>query len=280
MDNNTITETIISTINSIFEQLFGSVDNNLYSTLDDITFINSDILKDNYFQNIFGTSTTNGILLISNSLLLGIIIYFAIKYLLSHFTYTEIESPKQFIFKLIIFGICMNFSYFLLEQFINIIFNISIAIRGIGESFFNKNICFSELINVINSNISINVSTLNIFSLDGILKGTITFSLLNLVFSYSLRYIMIKVFALLSPFAILSLSLNNTSWFFKVWAKNLFSLLFIQIIVALVLVILFSTNYSNSDLLSKFIYIGGIYALIKANSFVREFIGGISTNIR
>lgn len=280
MDNNTITETIISTINAIFEQLFGSVDNNLYSTLDDITFINSDILKDNYFQNIFGTSTTNGILLISNSLLLGIIIYFAIKYLLSHFTYTEIESPKQFIFKLIIFGICMNFSYFLLEQFINIIFNISIAIRSIGESFFNKNICFSELINVINSNISINVSTLNIFSLDGILKGTITFSLLNLVFSYSLRYIMIKVFALLSPFAILSLSLNNTSWFFKVWAKNLFSLLFIQIIVALVLVILFSTNYSNSDLLSKFIYIGGIYALIKANSFVREFIGGISTNIR
>lgn len=280
MDNNTITETIISTINAIFEQLFGSVDNNLYSTLDDITFINSDILKDNYFQNIFGTSTTNGILLISNSLLLGIIIYFAIKYLLSHFTYTEIESPKQFIFKLIIFGICMNFSYFLLEQFINIIFNISIAIRSIGESFFNKNICFSELINVINSNISINVSTLNIFSLDGILKGTITFSLLNLVFSYSLRYIMIKVFALLSPFAILSLSLNNTSWFFKVWAKNLFSLLFIQIIVALVLVILFSTNYSNYDLLSKFIYIGGIYALIKANSFVREFIGGISTNIR
>lgn len=272
MDNNTITQTIISTINTIFEQLFGSIDNNLYSTLDDITFINSDILKDNYFENILGTSTTNGILLISNALLLGIIIYFAIKYMLSHFTYSEIESPRQFIFKLIIFGICMNFSYFLLEQFLNIICGISLSIRSIGESIFNKNISFSELINIINSNLSINTASINIFSLDGLLKGILTFSLLNLVFSYSLRYIMIKVFVLLSPFAILSLSLKNTSWFFKTWIKNLFSLLLIQIIVSLVLVILFSTDYSNSNLFSKFIYIGGIYSLIRANSFVREFI--------
>ncbi|MBO6233147.1 MAG: hypothetical protein J6N78_03725 [Clostridia bacterium] len=69
MENN-ITQTIISTINSIFEQIFGSINNNLYSTLDNITYINSDILKNNNFENILGTSATNGILLISNSLLL------------------------------------------------------------------------------------------------------------------------------------------------------------------------------------------------------------------
>lgn len=38
-------------------------------------------------------------------------------------------------------------------------------------------------------------------------------------------------------------------------------------------------DYSSSDLFTKFVYVGGIYALIKANSFVREFIGGVSTNI-
>ena len=69
MENN-ITQTIISTINCIFEQIFGSINNNLYSALDNITYINSDILKNNNFENIFGTSATNGILLISNSLLL------------------------------------------------------------------------------------------------------------------------------------------------------------------------------------------------------------------
>ena len=279
MDNNNVTQTIISTINNIFEQLFSSIDNNLYSTFDKITFINSDILKDNYFRNIFGTSTTNGILLIANSLLIAIIIYFAIKYFLAHFTYSKIESPKQFIFKLIIFGICMNFSYFLLEKFLDLFYDISLSIQNIGESIFQKNISFSTLINTINSTIYIGGASINIFSVNGLLKGTLTFTLLSLVFSYSFRYVMIKVFVLISPFAILSLCLDNTSWFFKAWIKNLFSLLLIQIIVSLILVILFSVNTSNNDLFSKFIYIGGIYALIKANSFVREFIGGISTNI-
>ena len=279
MDNNNVTQTIISTINNIFEQLFSSIDNNLYSTFDKITFINSDILKDNYFRNIFGTSTTNGILLIANSLLIAIIIYFAIKYFLAHFTYSKIESPKQFIFKLIIFGICMNFSYFLLEKFLDLFYDISLSIQNIGESIFQKNISFSTLINTINSTIYIGGASINIFSVNGLLKGTLTFTLLSLVFSYSFRYIMIKVFVLISPFAILSLCLDNTSWFFKAWIKNLFSLLLIQIIVSLILVILFSLNTSNNELFSKFIYIGGIYALIKANSFVREFIGGISTNI-
>lgn len=279
MDNNNVTQTIISTINNIFEQLFSSIDNNLYSTFDKITFINSDILKDNYFRNIFGTSTTNGILLIANSLLIAIIIYFAIKYFLAHFTYSKIESPKQFIFKLIIFGICMNFSYFLLEKFLDLFYDISLSIQNIGESIFQKNISFSTLINTINSTIYIGGASINIFSVNGLLKGTLTFTLLSLGFSYSFRYIMIKVFVLISPFAILSLCLDNTSWFFKAWIKNLFSLLLIQIIVSLILVILFSVNTSNNDLFSKFIYIGGIYALIKANSFVREFIGGISTNI-
>ena len=88
---------------------------------------------------------------------------------------------------------------------------------------------------------------------------------------------MIKIFILLTPFAILSLILEHTSWFFKAWVRNLFSLLFIQIIVSIVLLILFSMDYSSNNLMTKFIYIGAIYALIKSNSFVRDFIGGVST---
>ena len=173
----------------------------------------------------------------------------------------------------------MNFSFFIVDIILDLNSNITLAIRALGKDLFNKNICFSELINTINTNMSINSSSIDIFSGDGLIKGTLTLSLLNLVFSYSFRYIMIKVFVLLSPFAFLSLTLDSTSWFFKTWLKNLFSLLFIQIKVSLVLLILFSLDFSSSNLLNKFIYVGGIYALIKTNSFVREFIGGISTNI-
>lgn len=280
MENSTnITQIIIDTINTIFETLFSSIDNNLYSILDDVTFINSDILQDKNFENLFGTSTTNGILLIANSFLLAFILYYATRYLIAHFTYTRTEAPLSFIIKLILCGIAMNFSFFLIEIILDLNANVSLAIRSLGESLFYKNICFSELITTINTNIAIDTNSLNVFSLDGLIKGTLSISLLNLVFSYSLRYILIKVFILLSPFAFLSLTLDKTNWFFKAWFRNLFSLLLIQIIVALVLLILFSMDYSSSNLFTKFIYVGGIYALIKTNSLVRDFIGGVSTEV-
>lgn len=279
MENtNNITQIITETINTILSNLFSSIDNSLYSLLDDITFISSDILNDKNFENIFGTSASNGILLIANSLLLGIILYFAIRFMLSHFTYSQVESPHSFLLKLVICGICMNCSYFILTLFLDLFSNITLSIRGLGETLLNKNICFSELIMNINNNISLNTSSVDIFSLDGLIKGSISISLLNLIFSYSFRYILIKVFVLISPFAILSNCLNSTSWFFKSWFKNLFSLMFIQILVAIILLLLFSLDFSSSNILSKFIYIGGLYSLIKANSIVREFIGGISTD--
>ena len=39
-------------------------------------------------------------------------------------------------------------------------------------------------------------------------------------------------------------------------------------------------DYSKENLVNKFIYIGGIYALIRANSIVRELFGGISTTVQ
>ena len=278
MENySNITTNIIDAINTILGNLFSSIDNNIYNVLDDVTFISSDIIADSYFEKILGTSTSNGILLISNSLLFGFLLYYSLKYLFSHFTYMQIERPSQFIFKAIIFGICINFSYFFIEEFLNFVSNISLAIRGIGENLFHKNICFSELILEINNDVYVSSSSLDIFSLEGLLKASLSISLLNLVFTYSFRYVMIKIFILLTPFAILSLILENTSWFFKSWIRNLFSLLFIQIIVAIVLLLLFAMDYSSNNLMTKFIYIGAIYALIQSNSFVRDFIGGVST---
>ena len=228
MENSSnISSLIIETINTIFHNLFSSIDTNLYDILDELTFINSDILSDKYFGKIFGTSASNGILLISNSLLIGFILYFAVKYLSSNFTYSKIENPVQFFLKLVIYGICMNCSYFLIEQVLDINSYISEIIKSIGEDLFKQNICFSNLINNINNNLKVNDDNLNIFSIDGLIKSTMTISLLNLVTAYALRYIMVKIFILLSPFAILSLCLENTSWFFKLWYKNLFSLLFI-----------------------------------------------------
>ena len=56
---STITQTIFSTINSLFSSLYSSVDNSVYGILDDIVFINTDILQDEFMNKFLGTSATS-----------------------------------------------------------------------------------------------------------------------------------------------------------------------------------------------------------------------------
>lgn len=272
-----ITQIIIDTINTIFSNIFSSVDNNLYTVLDDITFINTDILETSYFKEIIGTTTTNGILIIANSLIVGFLLYYCIRLILSNLAIVQEQKPAQFILKIVIIIICMNSSYFICEKIIYLNSTISLAIRNIGEEIFKTDICFSGLVAKLNSIIYIEENSLNIFTIDGLLKSVISISFLNLAFSYAIRYIMTKIFILLTPFAILTLSLHQTEHVFKSWIKCFLSLLLVQILVSFILLIIFSIEFNSNNLFSKFLICGAIFALIKANTYIKEFIGGIST---
>ena len=278
MDTNNITSTILSTINTIFSKIFSSIDNNVYGILDDFTFIGSNILNDEYFSKIFGISTGNGILIISNSLVFGILIYYGFRLLFSHFGITEAERPSKFIFKLIVFGICMNFSLFICDEIIYLNSLFSNSIRFMGENMLDFQISFSTLITKLNSIITVNTDALDIFSLDGIIKSLVSFGILNLVITYSIRYVLVKVFVLLSPFAFLTLATKQTSIIFRSWIKAFLSLLLIQDFVAIVLLLVFSLDLSPKNMFSKFILIAAIFILIKSNSYVKELFGGISTD--
>lgn len=278
METSNLTTSIIETINSIFETLFSSIDTTIYSVLDELTFIDKNILNNSVFQKIFGSTGNNGLLVIANSLLVGFSLYYAIRLIYSYYMNLQIERPYQFIFKLLIFGIVMNCSYFICNQFIQINSFISDAIRTVGSNIFGHDISFSELINKLNY-LSIKENEFNIFSFDGLIKSFISISLFNLIFSYSLRYIMVKVFILITPFAILSLITESTSWFFKTWLRTVLSLLLQQSLVAIILLIIFSFNFSSNNIISQLMCIGGIYALVRANSYIRSLIGGISTDV-
>lgn len=278
METSNLTTSIIETINSIFETLFSSIDTTIYSVLDELTFIDKNILNNSVFQKIFGSTGNNGLLVIANSLLVGFSLYYAIRLIYSYYMNLQIERPYQFIFKLLIFGIVMNCSYFICNQFIQINSFISDAIRTVGSNIFGHDISFSELINKLNY-LSIKENEFNIFSFDGLIKSFISISLFNLIFSYSLRYIMVKVFILITPFAILSLINESTYWFFKTWLRTVLSLLLQQSLVAIILLIIFSFNFSSNNIISQLMCIGGIYALVRANSYIRSLIGGISTDV-
>lgn len=278
-DTTSLPNTIIQTINSIFQTLFSSIDNSVYGILDNLTFINHSILNNSLFEKIFGTNTSNGLLVIANSLLIGFTIYYAFRLLYSYYMNLQIERPYQFIFKLLIFGIVMNSSYSICKQFLQLNSFISDAIRSLGTSLLGCDISFSELIRQLNNVISIGDTDFTFFSFDGLMKSFISIGLFNLIFSYSLRYIMIKLFILLAPFSILSLVNQSTSWFFKTWFRTILSLLLQQSFVALILLLIFSIDLSSTNILSKLLCIGGMYALIRANSYMRTLIGGISTDV-
>lgn len=273
-----VTNLISESINSLFNNLFSSIDGNIYNILDNITFINSNIIKDSFFKKVYGTPETIGILLIGNSILIGLIIYYAIRLFSSNFISSKVEQPFQFFFKCIILGIIMNFSYYILIYIFDFNYLITLSIQEIGKHIFNVDICFSELIKKINAVSLVSEYSFNIFSFNGLIKSFTSFGLINLLFSYALRYVMIKVFALSTPFAILSLINSSTSWFFKSWIKCLLSLLLLQFLISIILLIIFSIDFFSNDSISKLLFIGSIYALIKANYFIRELIGGLSTD--
>lgn len=265
-------------MNTLFENLFSSIDNNIYSVLDDITFVNKDILNDNLMEKLLGINSYSGIILIANSLIFGLAIFYAVRYLSSIYSNSQVEKPYQFIFKLIIVSICVNSTHFICEQILELNFLISGSIRSIGENLLHMSISFEDLILKINS-LFYSGTTLNVFSFDGMIKSFTSFGLLNLLFSYSLRYIMIKVFILITSLMLITMLNSNTSWIFKSWLKSVLSLLFVQSLISIILLIIFSTNFIENNIFSKLLYVGSIYALIKANAYTSHIFGGIVTDV-
>ena len=274
MEQSEVVNIIIETINSIFSNLFSSIDNNIYSYLDNFTFIDSSIINNSFFEKLLGASGKNGILYLADALLLAIIIYYAIRYSYSTFTGSNVEKPTQFIFKVIILGILINSSYFLCEQILNINYLISSSIQEIGEDVIGSKITFSSLIQNLNSVISVGENSFDLFSFDGSIKGFISVGLLNILFSYSLRYILVQVFVLTTPLVLLSLMNTSSYWIFKSWFKAFFSLLLLQSFVSLILIVMLSFDSEN-----KLLLIGSIYALIRANTYMREILGGVSVDV-
>ena len=218
-------------------------------------------------------------MVVCNALVFGILIYYSLNYLLSHLTFSKVQNPMQFIFKLIIFGIFMNNALWLCNQIIEINSFITDAIRTIGGKLFNEDICFSNFIILINEKIYLQSDTLNLFSFDGIIKSFTTIGFINLVFTNALRYVMIQVFVIISPFAFLSLASIKTEKFFTRWIQIFLSLLIEQILIAIILILAFSFEKMLNKSIIKLIYVGILYSLMRANTYMNQIFGGITTTI-
>ena len=73
-----------------------------------------------------------GLILICNSLLIGLTLYYACFLMLSRFTFSQVQNPVQFVFKLFLSALAINYSLFIVEQFVTLFSNISLSIREIS----------------------------------------------------------------------------------------------------------------------------------------------------
>lgn len=270
------TQTIIDTINKIFSMLFSSLDLSIYSLLDKTVFINSSIVNDRFFSLALNSSF--GLSIIANALLAGFFIYYCFKLYMAPFSGSYVEKPYLFLTKVLIIAICISFSQFLCSEFLSIIDILTDILKSFGMQLTGKEISFNTLLSS-STYVIENSNNFNFFSFDGILKSFFSFGLINLLFSYSIRYILIKILILLFPFALLSLVTTSTSWIFKSWFRTFFSLIFVQIFIIFVLILLFSLNINTSDMFSQISYISTVFILTKSNSYIKELLGGISTDL-
>ena len=111
MQYENIPEILNNAISTLIDKLLVSVDNNVFSILDELVFIDKSILTNKYFITFFTKSFS--IVSLSKALLFGVLIYYAINYLFSFLTCNNFQKPLQFLTKFLFYFYSSQLLYFL-----------------------------------------------------------------------------------------------------------------------------------------------------------------------
>lgn len=264
---------IITNLNYLLEKVFKSIEGEIFKTLDKLTIIGPEILKEEPLKNIVFENKVNGLVIIANTLILFFVIYYVFKQLIGIYNGNKIESIYVFIIRIIIVCIIVNFSYYICEEILNIFGILGESIDTYASDVINKKVTFENLKDSI-INIE-NIINTDLVSLDGIIKGIISFGSVSILISFSVRYVTVIFLIIISPLAFVCLSSNLTSGIFNMWVKMLIVNLTLQIGIKLLIFIPLAYKNQN-DIIYKIILVGTISLIYKFNIFIKELLARIS----
>lgn len=268
---------ILNNLNIIAEKLFKSVETQVFKTLDDIVIIGTDILKTEPLKNIFFESKVNGLIIIANSLILFFFIYYVLSNLIIMYNGNKVSNMYSFVIRIIFVTILVNSSYYICEQVLNILELFTNSIDIFAKDLAGQSVSFVNLKETI---ISINdFMKSDVLSLDGIIKGMISFGAISVLINFSIRYVTVIFLVIISPFALVSLASDLSVEFFKTWIKLFFTNLLVQIVVKLFILIPLMYKHTNS-VMYKIILVGTIYLIYKINNFSKEIFIKFSSQIK
>lgn len=270
------TKNIINSLNIVSEKLFKSIEGEVYAQIDKLVDITPDIFKEDSLRTFFVQDKANVLILIANSLILFYIIYFVVLKLVSVYNANKSQSIYVFVIKLVIVSILVNSSYFLCEEIINLINLFTNCVEGALKEISGQAITFENLKeNILEIDDVINADML---SLDGVIKGVISFGSVSILINFSVRYVTIIFLIIIAPFAFVSLSSQLTLGVFKTWIKTLIVVLMVQVVIKFVIFIPLLYKDKNS-VLYKIIMVGSIYIIYKINHFTKEIFVKITSDI-
>lgn len=267
---------IINAINVIAEKIFKSVEGEVFKGLDDLLIINHGILNKEPLKTLFIQSDGEGLIVLIMSFTIFFLIYYIIARMISMYNGENVDSIFKYMLRIIICIICSVSSFFILEQILNINGLLTETITSIGKDLTGEKICFSSLRELV-LNLDEYMSK-EVLSIDGIIKGVISFGATTILITFAIRYVTIIFLSIVSPIAIMFAASSSTYGIFKSWVKMFLGNLFMQNIVVIILMIPLAVRNVDGDLF-KIILVGSIYLLYRINNFSKEFFGNISEQI-
>ena len=261
---------IIKNLNAVFEKIFKSIEGEIYTVLDGIVDINVDILQKEPINKIISSS---GFIIIANSIIFFLIIYYTFTVIISMYNGNKAESIYHIIFKLLLITLLVNSSYYLIEQILNLNQALTEATEKLCQGLAQKEITFENLKESI-----LNIKDFmksDFLSLDGVIKGVLSFGTVTILINFCLRYVTIIFLIIISPIALCLLFSNLTKNVFYTWVKMLVTSLLLQVIIKIILVVPLMYKDVNS-IMYKIILVGTIYIIYKLNNFTKEIFSKFS----
>ena len=262
-------------INSLVEMTVDSIANTLFPILDKIVFLTTESFGYSSRGEFTGNIEKVGefILSLANSLVVAIVLWYIFRHLFAYFFSFEVETPWKFIMRLVFFSILMNAAYFITYQLIYIVEQVTEFLSvAIGDKV--NSISFEEFSEIINDTIDIeDEDSFNIFSVEGLINTFVYLGIFYLGITYAVRYVMLRLMALISPIVSMTLVSKSSSSIFKNWFTMFMGYLSSQVIIVLVLAIPYLLDL-GSGLEAKLLLCGILFTLYKVNDITHLLFSG------
>lgn len=269
-------DNILNAINVIAEKIFKSVEGEVFKGLDEFLVINEKILDKEPLKTLFVKSDGEGLIVLAMSFVIFFLVYYIIARTIAMYNGENVDNVFKYMLRIVICVICSASSLFLCEQVLSINGLLTEVIANVGKDLTGETICFESLRELV-LNLDEYMSE-EALSVDGIIKGVISFGATTILITFAIRYVTIIFLILVSPIAIMFAASSSTYGIFKSWVKMLCSNLLVQNLVIVILMIPLSVKDVDNNLF-RIILVGSIYLLYKINNFSKEFLGNISEQI-